>query len=759
MQRPEQPVLRDIVLLGGGHSHVAVLRRFAMHPLPGVRLTLICRDTHTPYSGMLPGYIAGHYAYDEVHIDLARLAAFAGARFFRDEAIGIDRTGCTVQCRDRPPVAYDRLSINIGATPQLQQVDGAAEHAVAVKPINRFNDRWLALLSRVRAHTGTGPLRIAVVGGGAGGVELILAMQYRLHNELRALSRDPSQLRFELLTRDTDILLTHPRRVRRIFERTLVERGIGLHLCAPVNQVCANQLVTESGNRFDADEVIWVTQAGGARWLRNTGLELDERDCVLVTDTLQSLSDERVFAAGDVATMVNHPREKAGVFAVRQGPPLAGNLRRSVLGRKLRGYRPQRRWLALITTGDRHAVASRGAFGFEGDWVWRWKNHIDRRFMARFNELPFMDVEADDGHVRPVALSGQEEAEASAASAMRCGGCGAKVGADSLFRVLSDLVPDLAAEDGAAGSPDDAATVAVPPGRILLQSVDFFRAFIDDPYVFGQVAANHALNDIYAMGADPLSALAIVTLPPGLSGKVEQTLYQLLSGALRVLDNAGCALTGGHTGEGAELALGFTVNGTLDANDRLLRKHGLNDGDALVLTKQLGTGTLLAAHARGRARGRWIDAALDAMCQSNQRAARCLRAHDATACTDVTGFGLAGHLVEMLDASQAGAKLCLSALPALDGAEDTGMAGLLSSLHASNQRVSKFIEADVTLQQHRRVPLLYDPQTAGGLLAGVPPARATDCVNALHGLGYQDAAVIGHVTVRRGHAAPVTLQA
>src|SRR3972149_5288635 len=200
MQAPDQPVLRDIVLVGGGHSHVGVLRRFGMHPLPGVRLAVICRDTHTPYSGMLPGYIAGHYSYDEVHIDLSRLARFAGARFFRDEALGLDRGAGKVLCRNRPPVAYDVLSINIGSTPQMNDVAGAAEYAVPVKPINGFNGRWRQLLERVRRHAGV--TRIAVVGGGAGGVELTLAMQYRLRNELRASGRTPDEISFHLLTSD-----------------------------------------------------------------------------------------------------------------------------------------------------------------------------------------------------------------------------------------------------------------------------------------------------------------------------------------------------------------------------------------------------------------------------------------------------------------------------------------------------------------------------------------------------------------------------
>jgi len=757
MQSPDQPVLRDIVLVGGGHSHVGVLRRFGMHPVPGVRLTVICRDTHTPYSGMLPGYIAGHYSYDEVHIDLSRLARFAGARFFRDEALGLARDANHVLCRNRPPVPYDYLSINIGATPQMSNVPGAAEHAVPVKPINGFNERWQLLLERVRKHAGV--TRIAVVGGGAGGVELTLAMQYRLRNELRAAGRNPDEIRFGLLTSGASILPTHNAWVRRAFERVLAARGVDLHCNAEVDRVSAAQLHTAGGETVDADEIIWVTRAGGAPWLRETGLALDAEGFIQVSDTLQTVTDPKVFAAGDIASMVNHPLEKAGVFAVRQGPPLAENLRRAVEGRAPKPYRPQRRWLALISTGNQYAVASRGALGFQGAWVWRWKDWIDRRFMRKFSQFPSMETAPAAAALTSVQLDQEETAQAISAIAMRCGGCGAKVGATVLSRALGALDPVLR-DDVLIGlhAPDDAAVVRVPPGKAMVHTVDFFRAFIDDPYLFGKVAANHALGDIYAMGAEAQSATAIVTVPPGLEAKVEDLLFQMMSGAIEVLNDANCALVGGHTGEGRELALGFAVNGLVDEDlASVLRKGGMRPGEVLVLTKPIGTGTLFAAHARLEARGRWIDAALISMCQSNRLGAQCLREHGATACTDLTGFGLLGHLVEMTRPSGVDAELNLAALPVLEGAEETSAAGILSSLQPANVRLRRALRNQQQALGHPRYPLIFDPQTAGGLLASIPEERAEHCLEALRSLGYTHAAAIGRVLPQGEALEPIVL--
>ena len=762
MQTSDQPILRDIVLIGGGHSHVGVLKSFGMNPIPGVRLTLICTDMHTPYSGMLPGYVAGHYDYDEVHIDLSRLAAFAGARLYRDEVIGIDRAGQKVICKSRPAVPYDQLSINIGSTPQLDGVPGAAEYVVAVKPIRNFNDRWLQLLERVKTHTGK--TTIAVVGAGAGGVELLLAMQFRLRNELTQLGRNPDELTFHLLTSSDTILPTHNAGVQRRFDAVLAQRGVQVQRSAEVMQVKAGALITSSGQELQADEIMWVTRAGGAAWLKNTGLQLDAEGFIEVKDTLQTINDPLIYAAGDIASMVNFKLEKAGVFAVRQGKPLTENLRRAVGGSALEAYRPQTSWLALISTGDKYAVASRGWLGFAGAWVWQWKDWIDQRFMRKFSEFPEMSANTpapSNSAVGAVKLNSEESLQAISAIAMRCGGCGAKVGATILQNALSNLHP-VQRDDVLIGlkDPDDAAVVRVPPGMAMVHSVDFFRAFIDDPYIFGKVAANHALGDIWAMGAQAQSATAVCTVPPGMDAKVEDVLFQMMTGALEVLNEADCSLVGGHTGEGKELALGFAINGLIeDKPEAILRKSGMKPGDVLILTKPIGTGTLFAAHARLAAKGRWIDAALQSMVISNRVGAQILREHGGTACTDLTGFGLLGHLVEMTRPSGVDAEIQLSALPLLDGAQACVEAGITSSLQSANVRLRRALRNQEEFVKHPRYPLIFDPQTAGGLLASVPPDRVDACIAVLKAQGYPHTCKIGRILPQGDAIEPVMLAA
>ncbi|MGV6827080.1 MAG: selenide, water dikinase SelD, partial [bacterium] len=500
-----------------------------------------------------------------------------------------------------------------------------------------------------------------------------------------------------------------------------------------------------------ADAVLWVTSAGAPSWPAESGLDVDGEGFIKVDSRLRSTSHPEVFAAGDIAALPD-PRPKSGVFAVRQGPVLTKNLRRALIGQPLKAYHPQKNFLGLISTGDPYAVASRGNWSWEGKLLWTWKDWIDRRFMQRFNELPNMPEEAGPEFG---GVADMEAIQELSTLAMRCGGCGAKVGSTVLSRVINRL-PEQQRKDVLIGlnAPDDAAVFEVPAGKLMVQSVDYFRAFIDDPYTFGRIAANHALGDIFAMGAEAQSALAIATVPFGREQIVERTLSDVLAGALDTLAPTGAVLAGGHSSEGAELAFGLTVNGLIDRAE-VLRKGGMQPGDKLILTKPIGTGTLFAADMRGKAKGRWIDDAIKAMMVSSQSAAAVVYQNGATACTDVTGFGLLGHLVEMTRASACDVHLDLNAIPVLEGAEQTVAAGILSSLQPQNIRLRRAVRNADDFHRENRYPLLFDPQTAGGLLVSVPPENFSRCIDELRAKGYRQATAIGEVVERSSSEAPI----
>ncbi len=721
---------RELVLIGGGHAHVEVIRRFGMQPEPDVRVTVVSRDIETPYSGMLPGLVAGLYGFDDTHIDLGPLARQAQVRLLQDEVVGLDLAQRRVICARRPPIAYDCLSIDIGSSPSLA-VPGAAAHAMPVKPVSDFHRRWEILLARVLASTAR--LRIGVVGGGAGGVELLMAVRHRL---LQALApAGAARLSFHLLCAGPDILPGHCARARRLYWRALRAAQVDVRTDSTVTRVDATGVDTARGERVALDEILWVTSAAAPAWPRAAGLATTDDGFIRVEPSLRSVSTPDVFAAGDIAHVDAYPRPKAGVYAVRQGPPLTDNLRRALRGDALETYTPQREALSLISTGGRYAIASRGPFAFGGEWVWRWKDHIDRRFMTRYRQ-PMMNT-------MPMAsMTATPDAQ------MRCGGCGSKIGADVLHEVLRSL-DQPAREDIVIGldAPDDAAVVALPPDTLAVQTVDAFRSFIDDPWLFGRIAANHCLGDIFAMGAVPQTALALVTLPVSGTRRMQEDLKMLLAGALDLLREEHTMLVGGHTAEGAELSLGFAVNGHVAASS-VRRKRGACAGDVLLLTKPLGTGVLLAAQMQGLAKWRWLAAALDSMSRSGGPAARCLMQHGPHAMTDVTGFGLAGHLLELLGDESLAARLSLSALPVFDGAAELAARGILSTLHPENLRVSERMGGDEAARRHPHYPLCFDPQTAGGLLCALPRAQAAAALAALHATGVTSGVIVGEVIAR-----------
>jgi selenide,water dikinase len=367
--------VKRLVLVGGGHAHVEVLRRFGLRREPDLELTLINTSRHTVYSGMLPGLVAGHYGWRACFIDLEVLARFAAARLLRDIAIGLDPRRKLVRCADAAEVPYDIVSVDVGSVANTRLAPQSDRYGIPVKPVQRFLSAWDGLVHEAEDRK----LNLVVVGAGAAGVELCLSMQYRLRHRV-----PHNRVKFSVITFTPDILPDHNAGVRRRIERVLRARGVAIRTGCRVIGVNDCSLLLESGDALAADHIVWATGPAAPHWPGDSGLATDDQGFVLIDDCLRSLSHPDVFAAGDIATMVHHPRPKSGVYAVRAGPPLAANLRAAIRGETPRSFEPQSAALQLITTGDRNAIASWGPLHAEGGWVWRWKNWIDRRFMRRY---------------------------------------------------------------------------------------------------------------------------------------------------------------------------------------------------------------------------------------------------------------------------------------------------------------------------------------------------------------------------------------
>lgn len=709
--QPDFPIVKDLVLVGGGHAHALVARMWAMKPLPGVRLTLINPDSAAPYTGMLPGLIAGHYTRDEIMIDLVRLARFAGARLILDRVTAIDRETRQLHLTNRPPISYDLCSLDIGITSDLPNLPGFTEFAHAAKPLGDFATQWQTFVARDLPMP-----QITVIGAGVGGVELALACKHRLHSAQVTLLEQGRTALPGLGHGARAALLAH-----------LARAEITLRTDAEPAEISACAVTLSNGTRLHSDFTLSVAGSRPHAWLGETGLTL-HNGFVSVSNTLQS-SDPAIFAVGDCAHLGFAPRPKAGVYAVRAAPILLHNLRAALLDQPLKTFKPQRDYLKLISTGHKTAVADKWGLPLDGAWLWRWKDRIDRKFIAKFATYPAMP--------RPMpnpVLPGLIDAMGDKPL---CGGCGAKLGANDLATALATLPKPQRAEV-VSGPGDDAAILTVP-GGVQVITTDHLRAFTYDARLMARIAAIHALGDVWAMGAAPQVALAQITLPRLSPEKSAEMLAEIMTAAAEVFREAGADIVGGHTSIGAELTIGFTVTGLAS---RAITKGGAKPGDKLILTKAIGSGTLMAAEMAmaerpGLILGEAVAHALHQMSQPNGPAAAHLAPH-AHAMTDVTGFGLAGHLLEILDASNTAAILHSAAIPTLPGALTLAAAGQASSLAPANRAATI---GRVTGPETPLKALLYDPQTAGGLLAAVPAEIAETLLNAVPG-----AAIIGEIT-------------
>ncbi|MEO1276478.1 MAG: selenide, water dikinase SelD, partial [Pseudomonadota bacterium] len=575
-----------------------------------------------------------------------------------------------IQLAGRPPILYDIASINIGISSALPpSVPGFAAHSVPAKPLGRFATAWERFVERV-ADGAAEPV-VSVIGGGVGGIELTMAMAHRLRS---VAGSTPVQV--TLIESASEIMPEGPEGLRSKLTRALTERGVDIRVGAAAAEALPGAVVLASGERVPSAFTVTVAGARPEPWLSDTGLAL-ERGFIRVGPTLQSIDDPAIFAAGDIAHLDTAPRPKAGVFAVRQAPVLAHNFRAALSSAPMKRFHPQGDYLKLISLGEKSAVATKWGMSARAELLWRWKDRIDRQFMDALAEP-----------LAPMAPSPPEGPVADGVSALLaetplCGGCGSKVDAATLRAGLA-AAPPLRRDDVEAGPGDDAALLSVSIGapRLILSS-DHFRAFTLDPYELARIAALHALGDIWAMGGEPQAALASITLPAMSREKQAQTVREILLGARAALDALGADIAGGHTAQGAELMIGFTVTGLLPARERGLSLSGARPGDALILTKPLGLGVVAAAEMRGKATGSVWAEALALMQRPNADAARIL-GHSAHAMTDVTGFGLAGHLSAMMAASDTSATVPLAAISAHAMTDVTGfgLAGHLSAMMA-----------------------------------------------------------------------------
>ena len=709
--RHERPsgtaAMTDLVLLGAGHAHVEVLRRFARRPDSRLRLTLIARDPTTAYSGRLPALIRGECCVADAHIDLGPLAAIAGARLVIAEATSIDLAARQVVVRGRPAIRFDLLSIDIGGSPAMPEGVAPEGGDIPVKPIGGL----LAALGWVERDLPDGA-RIALVGGGAAGVELALALGQRV----------AGRVRITLVCDTVDPLAEAPPRARAIARAALADARVELVCGVRAGARADGRLALSDGSFLAVEAVLWATNVVGPKLLGESGLICDEAGCVVVDASLRSRGHDVVFAAGDCASIAGAPRPKAGVWAVRAGPRLADNLRRAAHGLRPRPWRPQAEALAIVGLGHGRALAWRNGVAVSGRLVAWYKDWIDGRFLRRYGPagLPRLGAQAEPEHVSldPADLA-----------------------------VLSAPPPQPVASgppaQPARGGPGDVADTG------LVQQAMHLPALLADSFEFGRIAAAHALVRLHAAGARPWTAVAIVTSAAATQASAYDDVMALLQGAAEVFATDGAALIDCATVAGGAPGLGLVLTGRpVLARDTGI---GLRPGDALILTKPLGSGIVLEGYRRGLAEAGWLLDALAAMTASSAAAAQILRQHGAILFAAVAEHGVVGTLAALLRDANLAAALSAEGIPALSGARELIRLGVERAVATENRQMWP------DAPDWPDLALLTDPQIAGGLLAGVPEERALACLAELRAAGCS-AACIGQTEARRLDAPRLRLQ-
>ena len=697
-----------LVLAGGGHSHALLLRRWAMCPYlrPKGLITLISRDSTTFYSAMVAGVIAGKYRVEDIQIDLRKLTNQSSVALVLAEITGLDPREKTLFIGNRPSITYTKISLDVGSETNLRKVNKfiSKDLAVPIKPFKKAL-QWIEKQDTQLDLIGSKPL--SVIGSGLAALEITFALRRRWPK--RALK-----------------LQIFSEKIDKKMREFLLSENIEL---IRKEKVIQGPALFCTGNEFP-------------QWLKESGLPVDPSGRVLTMSTFQSVQDPDIFAVGDCGVIENYPRPASGVWAVRASKPLARNIERSILGLDLVPWRPQRSALQLLG-GPFKLNSSLGWAFWQGLRIgphplfWWMKKLIDRRFIEMFHHLPFM----------------REEGNSLEENSL-CRGCAAKLASQPLNIALKK-----AGLFSLANQPEDASVISsfMEEGS-LIQSIDGFPAFISDPWLNARLTTLHACSDIWATGASVISAQTLITLPVVSTSLQEELLVQVLGGIKSVLDLQGAQLVGGHTMESRTfppklitlgIDIGLTVNGLLANNKKPWKKNGLQSGDVVLLSRGLGSGVLFAAAMTGNVNPIDLDLVINELNTSQHIVLEGLLEVQENkgdfniihACTDITGFGLLGHLSEMLLSSNSqrrrdglrSLKIKLEAdkIPSFQGVLALLGAGYASTSARENRKFWRFfdttndspalfewtcIESNLGSDDYRRLmELIVDPQTCGPL--------------------------------------------
>ena len=717
MNQEERFFEKDLVLIGAGHTHCLFIKMWVMKKNSSVRVTLINPDPVASYTGMLPALIAGKVSKLEAQINLFKLCRSIEARLVLDNVKRIDKENNLVECSSGRKFFFDAISINVGSN-SVPPIYGLAKYGVSVRPMVKFEEKWSEFLQK-----STGPkktAKITLIGGGVASTELAFSMKIAIN---KIGCHNSKIIIIEKETILTDLTSSQ----RNFLRRKLASENIEIREFSTVKKVFPSSILLEDGSRILSDFTVSCVGALPNPLSINSGIE-NTQGFFSVEKNLKIKNFNNGFAVGDCADFPSNLIRKSGVYAVRQAPTLHQNILHFFNNKKLKEFSPQKDHLKLLVYKNNEAIYLRNGLAFSGKIFWKIKNYIDKKFINDFSKLS----QTQTGDSNDTQKKNGE---------MLCGGCGSKVGNTILEASLKKISKNKKSSHIVSEIGDDAAILKFGSTYQTL-TTDHLRSFSPDPWLLSRITAIHSLGDIWAMGSIPKVALSTIIMPDSSESVQSRTLEEIIEGAGEIFEKENVSIVGGHTSLGSELVIGFAVGGL--SNKKPIMVNGAKDGDLLVLTKPLGSGVLLAGEMRSMSEGRDLQHLFVEMSKPQGEIARILCFYS-NAMTDITGFGLAGHLYNICRQSKVSARIFIDKIPLYGGVTDLMNSGVRSSIFSENMKYSKYM----FLENNKKSEILFDPQTAGPFLATVPERKVNSLLKKTQDLN-ADCKVIGEI--KKGNA-------
>ena len=675
-------IKKDLILLGAGHANIEVIKYLGNLKLDGLRITLISKNYNTTYSGMVPGYIEGIYNWEDINIDLIQLSYQYNINIIISEVLKISAKKRKIFLKNRPPIKFDFLSINLGIRSNVNNIHGAKENALFLKPISEIKTTILSILKSKSEN-------ITIIGGGAAGVEVSLALRDRFR-------KNNINKNIILISKYNTLMKNYPFNVRNSLKSELIKNKIKILFDSKITKINKTSIVINDHKKLKCSCAILATDALPPDVVNKSDLKISKDGFISVLNTLQSNTSTNIFASGDIADIEDYKLAKAGVYAVRQSKILKRNLERIYKNKNLYKYKPQKSYLSIIGITNGKALANKYFFAFKGKFFWKLKRYIDKKFIEKYK-----DFKSNEKNFVP-SIDSIEPSEYD----MQCAGCGSKIPQTVLKKVFSQNL-----QEGSFDAND------VKGANRLVHTVDTITSIIDDLYLLGKIAAKHSLNDLIASNSGLLSVQMVLGIPQALNRIQERDIYQIKEGANSIFNEFGVTISGGHSYsiEEGKSTVGFSLIGKKNT----ISKNNLKKNQKLkiFMTGRLGTALVMAALKYKIISGKYYNEVITEMTNSNFLIYTLFKKHMINNITDISGFGLALHLQNLLLRNKMfkGANIYLNKIPMLEGAKEAIKKNVSSSLSYSNKNIINN-DLKVLIKDKKYLNILFDPQTSGGFL-------------------------------------------